>query len=100
MRSWAKENTPGVAVESEFANFKDYYKSATGKNAVGLDWIAKWRTWMRNAYTKFGTITPPPPKAEKTAEQIEFAAAYAAAEAQWREGFKRHGNGNGVKTNA
>lgn len=77
MRIWASKNTPGVRVEFELEKFIDYYKAASGKNAVGLDWTAKWRTWMRNQYTKFDTITPKPKEIVNTSIYgVDYEAEY------------------------
>ncbi len=51
MATWAAEKTPTVDISLETENFIDHYRN---KGDTGLDWIAKWRTWMRNAYTDFG----------------------------------------------
>jgi uncharacterized protein YdaU (DUF1376 family) len=46
MRVWAKDKVPGVDIDSETENFMDHqYKD------VKTDWIATWRTWMRNSMT-------------------------------------------------
>lgn len=35
-----------------FENFKDYWKSKTGKDATKLDWQATWRNWVRSPLNK------------------------------------------------
>jgi hypothetical protein len=45
MRSWATETVPVVDIDFETAQFIDHY---TGKGELRLDWVASWRTWMRN----------------------------------------------------
>jgi len=58
MRSWAKTDVPGVNVDFETANFKDYWQSAV--NNKKKDWVATWRNWMRNEYknkTRFQPAT-------------------------------------------
>jgi hypothetical protein len=47
MRDWAAKETPSVDVELQTANFRDYWASKA-KDATKLDWVAAWRTWMRN----------------------------------------------------
>ncbi|GAA2566161.1 hypothetical protein GCM10010435_44160 [Winogradskya consettensis] len=49
MRDWAKSNTPNAIVSLETANFVDHWTAKSGKDATKLDWVAAWRTWMRNA---------------------------------------------------
>ena len=46
MKIWAAENVPRVKLEFETANFQDHHKS---KGSTAIDWVASWRTWMRNA---------------------------------------------------
>lgn len=36
-------------LERELAKFKDYWKSASGRNAAKNDWQAAWRFWLRNS---------------------------------------------------
>ncbi len=49
MRAWAKAETPDVVVALETSQFVDHWKAKSGKDGAKLDWIAAWRTWMRNA---------------------------------------------------
>ncbi|HEX6968302.1 MAG TPA: hypothetical protein VF174_05765, partial [Micromonosporaceae bacterium] len=49
MRTWHREHTPDVDIDVETANFVDYWRAKPGKDAIKADWIAAWRTWMRNA---------------------------------------------------
>jgi hypothetical protein len=51
MAEWAKTQTPTVNVVFETLNFVDHFRN---KGSTGLDWVAKWRTWMRNSFTDFG----------------------------------------------
>lgn len=48
MVAWARENTPLVG-RSETDDFVDYWRAASGRNAVKRDWTAAWRHWMRKA---------------------------------------------------
>lgn len=48
-KSWAKVHTPGINVESEFAEFCDYARSIAWKK---VDWEATWRNWLRKAYKR------------------------------------------------
>lgn len=48
MREWALKEAPAIDVDVQTANFIDYWQSKSG-NATKLDWVATWRTWMRNA---------------------------------------------------
>ncbi|MCC5574534.1 hypothetical protein IMZ11_02625 [Microtetraspora sp. AC03309] len=45
MRSWAAETAPVVDIDFETAQFVDHW---TAKGELRLDWVASWRTWMRN----------------------------------------------------
>lgn len=46
MTQWAEKNAPGIDPVSETEKFKDYH---TAKGSTFADWVAAWRTWMRNA---------------------------------------------------
>jgi hypothetical protein len=45
MVEFAKKNGINGNIENLFARFCDYHR---GKGSVMLDWIATWRTWVRN----------------------------------------------------
>lgn len=45
MRQWAQENGIAVDLEAETAAMLDHHR---GKGNLHLDWVATWRTWMRN----------------------------------------------------
>jgi hypothetical protein len=49
MVSWAAKNAPSVDGRRQTAQFVDYWTAATGRTATKRDWVAAWRTWMRNA---------------------------------------------------
>jgi hypothetical protein len=46
MRSWATENQITVDLDSETEHMLDHFR---GKGESRLDWVATWRTWMRNS---------------------------------------------------
>ncbi|SEU02810.1 DUF1376 domain-containing protein [Paracoccus homiensis] len=49
---WAvAEGLSEQAVRIEADKFRDYWISASGSNAVKLDWQATWRNWVRKAVT-------------------------------------------------
>lgn len=45
---WCLQNRPDLNPQQTFEAFKDYWISATGRNATKLDWEATWRNWCRN----------------------------------------------------
>lgn len=49
MVDWAREHTPHVDGRFETAQFRDYWRAKSGKDATKLDWVATWRNWMRKA---------------------------------------------------
>lgn len=60
MRAWIFKNF-GVVSETDVLyqteQFLDHWR---GKGELRLDWVASWRTWIRNWRTKFGTVTRKP----------------------------------------
>jgi hypothetical protein len=44
----AKGLTNGVA-QGELEKFRDHWAAKPGKDGTALDWLAKWRTWVRNS---------------------------------------------------
>src|SRR5579859_4229751 len=48
MRKWAEEKVPLVNIDVETEKFVDYWR-ANGR--MMHDWVASWRTWIRNAAT-------------------------------------------------
>lgn len=54
MREWSDAETPTVDVIAETKKFVDHFRQKTGKDASSLDWVARWRNWMRNARDGYG----------------------------------------------
>jgi len=52
MRDWHAKNAPNVDGPRETEQFVDYWTARSGKDATKVDWVATWRTWMRNAQGK------------------------------------------------
>lgn len=50
MENWALEKWPNVDYAAQTEQFVDHHR---GKGSVQLDWEATWRTWIRNAGTRF-----------------------------------------------
>ena len=46
MQAWALENQISVNLKTETEQFVDHY---TAKGESRADWVASWRTWMRNS---------------------------------------------------
>lgn len=61
----AEKINPNVDPFEQYKMFKDYWVSASGRNAVKLDWIATWRNWIRRAYQSNGNT-----KRQKTAAEM------------------------------
>ncbi len=58
MQQWAGERWPLVDWRFETEQFTDHHR---GKGSTQLDWEATWRTWIRNAGTRFAPRQPRPP---------------------------------------
>lgn len=54
MLAWSCEHAPSVDARVEAANFVDYWTAKPGAAATKLDWVATWRTWMRNSQQRSG----------------------------------------------
>ncbi len=46
LKAWAIAKRPDLDMPETFANFRDYWATAT-KNAIKLDWDAAFRVWVR-----------------------------------------------------
>jgi len=97
MAAWAREHVPQLAGKGETEKFIDYWRAASGRNAVKRDWVAAWRNWMRNAAERYpangyrATTLPPSsaPRPLKPDEvcpehrgQRKGACRYCAADAK------------------
>lgn len=49
MVAWARANCPLVDGRAVTEEFRDYWRSASGRTAVKRDWVAAWRNWLRKA---------------------------------------------------
>lgn len=47
MRQWAASHAPGVDVDTQTANFVDYWAAKPGKDARKVDWVRTWYRWLR-----------------------------------------------------
>jgi hypothetical protein len=68
MRQWAHEQGIRVDLDRETAAFLDFHRS---KGTAFKDWVAAWRTWMRNTL-KFGrqpALVPEPEPGQRRWEQ-------------------------------
>lgn len=50
----AAEGFSNPEIDREILQFRDYWKAASGSNAVKLDWSATWRNWVRRTASNFG----------------------------------------------
>ena len=48
---WANKERPDLNAAQVADQFKDFWCSKAGKDAVKLDWLATWRNWVRNQKT-------------------------------------------------
>lgn len=56
--NWAAaEGFSPSEIDAEASAFKDYWVAKPGKDGTKLDWVATWRSWMRNS-RKFGPRPP------------------------------------------
>jgi len=51
--AWTREHAPSIDVESELANFRDYWVAIPGQRGVKLDWDATWRNNARRRHESF-----------------------------------------------
>jgi len=51
---WALNNSSlhETEITRQLENFSDYWIATTGSKATKADWLATWRTWIRNNYNK------------------------------------------------
>lgn len=66
-------------VPAEFAEFKDYWISATGQNAVKRDWPATFRNHLRRQFTR-QRITP---VKHQTLDQLKATGTESRTPAHW-----------------
>ncbi len=62
MRAWAAKEVPGVDLAFQTRQFADHWR---GKGEKRADWVATWRTWMRNA-GKWSKPSPTPGRSPTT----------------------------------
>lgn len=49
LRAWSAKSAPDVQLERETEQFRDYWLSKAGRDAVKVDWARTWQRWMRTA---------------------------------------------------
>ncbi len=81
-RSFAKQlGWSEPQIESEAANFRDYWIAKPGSGGVKLDWPATWRKWIRSSKTKPAGISVTPGASNKIS--VEDAVAQFAKLGSW-----------------
>lgn len=79
--AWAKGKRPDLDPAEQGEKFADFWHAKPGKDGRKLDWLATWRTWIRNE--RQGTATPAPSAARTgkpagpSESKLEAAIAYA-----------------------
>ena len=67
-------------IDREVLQFRDYWTSASGSNAVKRDWSATWRNWVRRSAANFGkrpkqtTVSHEPPEDINWESILQFKA--------------------------
>jgi hypothetical protein len=49
MSQWFERQNFAVDINLETENFKDYWNAKAGADALKLDWVATWRSWIRRS---------------------------------------------------
>lgn len=49
-KSFCNEKRPELDAEETFQAFKDWWSAVPGQKGKKLDWLATWRTWVRNQH--------------------------------------------------
>ncbi|MEV8610212.1 hypothetical protein AB0383_20185 [Amycolatopsis sp. NPDC051373] len=52
LHRWAADKVPGLDIQTETENFRDYWLTKTGKDATKLDWSMTWQRWMRTEFKR------------------------------------------------
>jgi hypothetical protein len=69
-------------IDSESANFRDYWIAKPGSGGVKLDWVATWRKWVRSSKIKpVASITGAPSASQQI--PLEDAVAQFAKLGRW-----------------
>lgn len=69
MKGWASKDAPNVDIVLQTKQFADYYR---GKGEKRVDWVATWRTWMRNAeqWNHSNRNGAPPPEPDNVPDNL------------------------------
>lgn len=52
MAEWAATNHPRVVIDYQTQKFVDHFKAKAGQDAVAVDWVRRWKNWIRTADEK------------------------------------------------
>lgn len=88
MRSDMHAEYPQLDINHSTKQFVDYWRSASGKNALKKEWVAAWRFWIR----RDGQATSTPrsgqqPRRTRDDENLAVVARLAAQEAAAQKGL-------------
>lgn len=54
MRTWARENVPGMDIDLATKKFILHFQAASGQRATMISWLAAWKKWMLGDYKPTG----------------------------------------------
>lgn len=57
---WARAKRPDLNPAEQAEKFADHWHAKPGKDGRKLDWLATWRTWIRNERAPHPNAAPPP----------------------------------------
>lgn len=49
-RVFCEQNRPDLSAAATWDGFRDYWLAKAGRHALKVDWLATWRTWVRNQH--------------------------------------------------
>lgn len=62
MIAWFNKNTPNLDGPGQTEAFMDHWRADASPKALKVDWVAAWRTWMRNAVKWSSAPSVPGPR--------------------------------------
>ncbi|MEX8058598.1 hypothetical protein [Microbacterium sp. 16-032] len=88
MRADMHAEYPHLDINHSTKQFVDYWRSASGKNALKKEWVAAWRFWMRRDGQAMTTPRAgQQPRPTRDDENLSVVARLAAQEAAQQKGL-------------
>lgn len=87
MMEWAKQEVPGLDIETATKRFILHFQAASGQKATMISWVAAWKKWMLGDHKPANVRGSPPSRHDENAAAVQRMRQREAEAAQQANPF-------------